>query len=69
MNVTELAQQALKLTADERQELVDLLMPTLEELGPEIEHAWLDEAERRLATYREGHIEGVPLEEALGKLN
>ena len=34
---------------------------------PEIDRLWLDEAERRLAAYRAGKVQGIPAEEILGE--
>jgi putative addiction module component (TIGR02574 family) len=46
---------ALKLSREQRQELITLLADTLEEGSPEeIEAAWIEEAKRRLAATRSG---------------
>jgi len=33
-----------------------------------VDAAWLDEAERKLAAYREGRSNGIPAEAVVGKL-
>ena len=33
----------------------------------EIDHVWIEEAERRLAAYRAGKVKGIPAEAIFGK--
>jgi hypothetical protein len=39
-----------------------------EEDGPEVEQAWIEEAERRYAEYLAGGIEVIPASEALAQV-
>ncbi len=57
------------LPRDQLAELVDLLTLELhEEIDPEIENAWADEAERRLAEISTGKVQPIPGEQVLAAL-
>ena len=62
-----LSVQARKLSADERIELVDDILTSLDEPDPAIDRLWAKEAEDRLAAYRRGEIKALHLEEVLAK--
>jgi putative addiction module component (TIGR02574 family) len=64
MQHEEVAEQALKLGLEERAELAERLLLSLDE-APEsdIERLWLEEAERRLMEFREGKAKGIRAEE------
>lgn len=68
MGTQEIAALALKLDPADRFELVDQLLHSLDRPDPEIDRIWLEEAERRLAAYRAGKIQGIPAEEIFGPL-
>lgn len=68
MGAKELLKQALKLTPDERFELADQVLHSLDRPDPVIDKLWLDEAERRLAAYRAGKVEAIPAEAIFGKI-
>lgn len=55
--VAEIAEQARNLSADERSRLVDLLLESLRE-GPlaEVDAAWAQEIERRVAAHVRGEV-------------
>ena len=63
MSTTELLEKALKLRADEKYALVEGLLKSLDEPDAKLESIWILEAEQRLKLYREGRLEGVPMEE------
>ena len=63
MSTTELLEKALKLKADEKFALVEGLLKSLDEPDAKLESIWTLEAEQRLKLYREGRLEGVPMEE------
>jgi putative addiction module component (TIGR02574 family) len=67
---TQLKDQALRLSPEEREELALELFHSLESeaTDPEIEKAHVAEAERRLAAYRRGEIEAVDIEEVFKDL-
>lgn len=63
MSTTELLEKALKLKADEKFALVEGLIKSLDEPDAKLESIWILEVEQRLKLYREGRLEGVPMEE------
>ena len=62
-----LSRQARSLSPDERLELVDDLLASLDEGDAKIDALWTKEAEDRLAAYRRGEIKAIPLQEVLAK--
>ena len=68
METAEIVESALKLKPDERLNLVDQILYSLDHPDPEIDCIWIDEAEKRLAAYRAGKVKGIPAEEIFGKL-
>jgi putative addiction module component (TIGR02574 family) len=64
--VVELAEQGKALTPEDRSRLVDILLVSLHE-NPlsNIEAAWDDESERRLAAYDRGELQAIEGEEVL----
>jgi putative addiction module component (TIGR02574 family) len=56
--------EALKLPSEERALLADHLLASLGAAG-EAEQAWVAEVEHRLAEVEAGHIELVPIEQAI----
>ena len=62
---------ALALTADEREQLVRLLIeqPAGSWVTPEIEQAWMDEIERRVGAIDRGEAELIPAEEVFRRLD
>lgn len=67
MSTENIVEQALKLTATERFEIVETLLHSLDRPDPEIERLWGEEAVRRLQAYDQGQLATVNLEEALGR--
>lgn len=61
--VDELVAQAERLPLAERELLVDRLRQTLPHaIDPEIEAAWIEEAERRLDAIESGEVKTIPWE-------
>jgi len=59
----EQARKALKeLSADEKELLYFEFLEDMEKIDPEIEKAWLDEAERRLNDIKSGKVKTIPAE-------
>jgi putative addiction module component (TIGR02574 family) len=56
--------EALKLPPEERALLADHLLASLATQG-EVEQAWAVEVERRLAEVEAGHVDLIPLEQAI----
>jgi len=69
LTLDQIVAESRLLPRDQLAELVDLLTLELhEEIDPEIENAWADEAERRLAEIRSGKVQPIPGEQVLAEL-
>ena len=67
--VKRLTEEIRKLPPEEQAVLIDeLLVLTNRDADPEIEKAWFAEAERRLAAYRTGEVEAVPVADVMARL-
>ncbi len=67
MQVNEIIQEALRLPAAARFEIVDQLMQSLDKPDPEIDRLWGEEAVRRLARFDAGHSKTHSIDEVFGK--
>lgn len=65
MGSKEVLEQALKLKPEEKFTVVEGLLESLDEPDKSLDEIWAEEAEKRLRAYREGKLEGVPMEEIL----
>lgn len=63
MSTKELLDEAMKLKPEERLSLVEILIKSLDEPDKKLDEIWAEEAEKRLAAYREGRLKGVGMEE------
>ncbi|MFP7755656.1 addiction module protein [Thermodesulfobacteriota bacterium B35] len=63
MSTKELLDEAMKLKPEERLSLVEVLIQSLDEPDKRLDEIWAEEAEKRLVAYREGRLDGVPLED------
>jgi putative addiction module component (TIGR02574 family) len=63
MSSKETLEQALKLKPEERFMVVEGLLNSLDEPDRKLDDIWAEEAEKRLKAYREGRLEGIPMEE------
>ena len=63
MGSKEILEQALKLKPEERFMVVESLLKSLDEPDRKLDDIWAEEAEKRLKAYREGRLEGIPMEE------
>jgi putative addiction module component (TIGR02574 family) len=66
MGRREIIELAMQLEPAERFEVAEELLRSVEEVDPEIDQLWLEEAERRLAAYRAGGVNGIPAEDLFG---
>jgi len=56
-----LESRLMSLPAEQRERLAERLMRSLDRQPlNEVDHAWVDEAERRFAEWQRGEVEGVP---------
>ena len=58
--------QALELPASQRAIVAEQLLISLEQPNSDLDAIWASEAESRLASYRSGETEAVPLSEVVG---
>ncbi len=63
MSTKELLDEAMKLKPEERFTLVEGLIKSLDEPDKKLDEIWTEESEKRLKAYREGKLEGIPMEE------
>jgi putative addiction module component (TIGR02574 family) len=63
-----LIQQALGLPADERAEVAERLLSSLEQPLSAIDHLWAQEAEDRIDAYERGEIEAIPAEDVFNTI-
>jgi len=68
MGAQEVLEQALKLAPEERFALADQVLHSLDRPDPVIDRLWQEEAERRLAAYRAGKVQGIPAESIFGDI-
>jgi putative addiction module component (TIGR02574 family) len=62
MSSKEILQQALKLKPNERVNIVEGLLRSLDEPDSTIDEIWAEEAEKRLKAYRAGNLERIASE-------
>jgi putative addiction module component (TIGR02574 family) len=63
MSSKELLEQAMTLKPEERFVIVEGLLKSLGEPDRKLDEIWVEEAEKRLIAYRDGRLEGIPMEE------
>ena len=63
MSARALLEEALRLKPEDRLALVEVLIESLDEPDRRLDEIWAEEAERRLRAYRQGALDGVPMEE------
>jgi putative addiction module component (TIGR02574 family) len=59
--------QALKLTAEERAKLAELLLDSVRSPIAEIEAAWADEVEKRVEAFDRGEMQAYPAEDVFAE--
>ena len=68
METQELVSRALQLSPQERADLADALLLSLDDADPAVSAVWATEAMARLSAVRSGRMATCSLEEALGRL-
>jgi putative addiction module component (TIGR02574 family) len=63
----QLESQILALPEAEKIRLLDAILKDLHRPDPEIERVWADEAKKRWAAYKAGHIPTVSYEDVVAK--
>ena len=67
MQVNDIIQEALRLPATARFQIIDKLMQSLDKPDPEIDRIWGEEAVRRLASFDAGLSKTYSPEEVFGQ--
>lgn len=67
MSTEELLKQAKALAPAQKLELVEALLNDLDRTDDHVDAAWAVEAADRLAAYRKGEIQAIPLAQVLAK--
>lgn len=62
-----LSAQAVQLPPDERMEVVERILDSLDEPDASLDALWAKEADDRLAAYRRGEVRAVALSEVIAK--
>ncbi len=63
MDSKKVLEQALALRPNERFSVVEGILRSLDEPDVSLDAIWAEEAEKRLHAYREGNLEGIPMQE------
>ena len=63
MDSKKVLEYALALGPNEKFLVVEGILRSLDEPDASLDAIWGEEAERRLAAYRKGSLEGIPMEE------
>ena len=66
--VEELSRKALSLSPEERVQLAEELLATVQEVDVEVEAAWNEEIRRRIAEIDNGTAKLIPAEEVFAEL-
>nr|WP_320114471.1 addiction module protein [uncultured Desulfuromonas sp.] len=69
MLAEDIEKNALKLDVIKRIHLVERLLESLDKTDPEVEKIWVAESEKRYLAYRDGRIEGIPLEQIVKNIS
>lgn len=67
MQVNEIVQEALRLPAEQRVEILELITQSLDTPDPEVDRLWVEEAVRRLAALHAGQTKTYSMDEVFGK--
>ena len=68
LSLDEIEAAAARLSADEREELIQRLIELDNPADPEVEAAWDDEIARRLEEVRSGKVQCIPYEEVMDEM-
>lgn len=63
----EIVGEALSLSLEEKVELVEILLSSLDEPDKKIDELWAEEAESRIKAYESGQLKAVSLDKVLSK--
>ncbi|OGW03127.1 MAG: addiction module protein [Nitrospinae bacterium RIFCSPLOWO2_02_39_17] len=63
MSKKKILDHALLLKPEDRFLIIEGLIQSIDEPDKKLTDIWMEEAEKRLKAYREGKLEGIPMEE------
>ena len=63
MKTSDLKDEISDLPVDQRIDIADYILKTLNQPDPEVEQAWVKEAQRRLKEFKKGNSEAIPGEQ------
>ena len=63
MDSKEILERALRLKPEQRFQVVEGLLKSLDEPDQELDAIWAAEAENRLRAHQEGRLSGIPMED------
>ena len=61
-----LVDTVLRLKPADRLRLLNVIYNSLEQPNTAIDEIWYEEAEKRLAAYKAGRVQGIPADQVLG---
>ena len=64
----DIIREAAELPVEERARVIDSLLRTLNPPSPEIDRAWVQVANRRLAELRSGAVRSIPVSEVFRRI-
>jgi len=68
MSSKEILKNAMSLKPQERFLIVEGLIKSLDEPDKKLDEIWVEEAEKRLKSYRSGKLKGIPMEKVFRKI-
>lgn len=68
MKTKQLIDEISDLPVDQRAEIADKILQTLNAPDPNVEKAWIQEVEVRMEEYRQGKVKLIPAEEVFKSL-
>lgn len=69
MTLNEMIDEAKLLPVEERVQLVDSLLQSLNPAESDVTAAWLDVASRRMAEIRDGSVDAIPAEQVFQEID
>lgn len=67
VNTRQLIEQIESLPIEGRAQIIDSLLRTMNQPDPDVDAAWLAEAQRRLDEIRSGCVQGTPAQDVFAK--
>lgn len=67
MRSKEILDRTLKLKPAERFLIIEGLIESIDQPDKKLDGIWIEEAEKRLKAYREGRLEGIPIEDVFNE--